>query len=312
MKRAVTLVALLTMVTRSGLAAQAGTVARCPGPRAGAPSIDSAQLIRDLSALAADSMEGRRMGTPGAARARAYLLSRMAAIGLDTVPGGRQQAFGDEGGVNLVGQVRGTGRGPVILLTAHYDHLGVRGGQVFNGADDNASGTAAVLAIAGGLMRDRPTHSVLVVLFDGEESGLRGARAFVRVPPLPLDSVLLLINVDMVSRSVVGELFAVGPRHRPGLVPLVERAACAAEVKLMFGHDRDARGKDDWTTQSDQAPFHAAGVPFIYVGVEDHADYHRPTDDVSAIDPGFYTRATRAIAALVRQADANPAAAARR
>lgn len=246
------------------------------------------------------------MGTAGAARARAYLTSRMAALGLDTVPGGRQQPFGDDGGVNLIGLIRGKAPGPVILLTAHYDHLGIQGGEVYNGADDNASGTAATLAIAASLMRDRPQHSVLVVLFDGEESGLRGARAFVKAPPIPLDSILIVINLDMVSRSAAGELFAVGPGHRPQLAALVEGAACASGVKLMLGHDKGAGGSGDWTQQSDQAPFHAAGVPFIYLGVEDHPDYHQATDDVNAIDPDFYLEAARASAAVLRQADANP------
>ena len=102
---------------------------------------------------------------------------------------------------------------------------------------------------------------------------------------------------------------AVIARYRPGLVPLVEGAACASDVKLMFGHDKGE--PDDWMPQSDQQPFHRAGVPFIYLGVEDHEDYHQPTDDVSAIDPAFYVGATRAIAALVHQADAHPAAARR-
>jgi hypothetical protein len=289
--------------------AQAASMASCRGPRVAPPAIDSVQLLRDLSALAADSMEGRAMGTAGAARARAYLVARMQAMGLEPVGEGLQHPFGRDGGVNLMGLVPGTTPGPFILVTAHYDHLGVRGGQVYNGADDNASGTAAALAIAGGLLRNRPRHPVLIVLFDGEESGLEGARAFTKAPPFPLDSILIDINLDMVSRNASGELFAVGPRYRPGLVPLVEGAACASDVKLMFGHDKGE--PDDWMPQSDQQPFHRAGVPFIYLGVEDHEDYHQPTDDVSAIDPAFYVGATRAIAALVHQADAHPAAARR-
>lgn len=305
--RSVTGVALLLGALRAlPLAAQEGVPATCTAPRGTAPVIDSAQLLRDLSVLAADTMEGRRMGTPGAVRARAFLLQRMADVGLEPLPGGFEQPFGTDGGVNLVGVIPGTKPGPAIVLTAHYDHLGTRGGTIYNGADDNASGTAAVLAIASMLVKQRPAHPVIVALFDGEEAGLLGSRAFMRHPPVPADSMLLNINLDMVSRSDAGQLFAVGPGYLPSLVGLVEAAACTADVTLMLGHDKGSR--DDWMPQSDQAPFHAAGVPFLYLGVEDHPDYHRPTDDVAAIDPGFFVRSVRAIASVVRAADAQPPA----
>ena len=77
----------------------------------------------------------------------------------------------------------------------------------------------------------------------------------------------------------------------------------------MLGHDKGWSGSEDWTMQSDQGVFHGIGIPFVYFGVEDHPDYHQPTDDVSRIDAGFFAAATRAIALFVVLVDANPAAA---
>ena len=113
----------------------------------------------------------------------------------------------------------------------------------------------------------------------------------------------------MVSRSANRQLFAVGPKRYPSLVPYLASTACSAQLALMLGHDKGWPDSEDWTMQSDQGVFQEAGIPFTYFGVEDHADYHRPTDDVSRIDPGFFVAATRAIALYVSLVDASPAAA---
>jgi len=287
--------------------------------------IDTARLNRDLGVLAHDSMEGRLVGTPGSARARAFLVERLREIGVEPlgpgIAGGaaapetagygvsfdatRAQDTAPVQGVNLVGRIPGTGPGaPVIVLGAHYDHLGIRDGEVFNGADDNASGTAAVLAIAEQLQTARPTHTVVVALFDAEEGGLRGARAFVAAPPVPLGDVALMVNLDMVGRNEAGELYAVGTYHRPSLLPLVEGVAEGAPVTLLTGHDRpDLPPGDDWTNASDHGPFHQAGVPFLYFGVEDHPDYHQPTDTADGIQPDFHAAATETVLRVLEAAD---------
>jgi hypothetical protein len=285
-----------------------GTAVECRAARVAPLAIDSAQLLTDLSVLAADSMEGRGFGTAGGARARAYLLRRMRSIGLDTFPAGALQEVRARGlqatGANVIGYVRGTSGGrETIVITAHYDHLGVQEGEVYNGADDNASGTAALLALAAWFRAHAPRHHLLFVAMDGEELGLLGARRFVEASPVPLSDIRLNLNFDMVGRNERGELQVVGPGHRPTLLPLVERASCAAEVRLMLGHDTGASRRDDWTSQSDHALFHANDIPFLYFGVEDHPDYHRATDEVERIDAGFFVRATRTLAAVVVAVD---------
>src|SRR5690606_38103042 len=97
---------------------------------------------------------------------------------------------------------------------------------------------------------------------------------------------------------------AAGPGRCPALVPLVDATARCAPVTLRRGHDTDAVGRaDDWTTQSDHVVFHRLGIPFVYFGVEDHPDYHRPGDSPDRAMPGFYVGAVRTVADLIRRDD---------
>jgi len=312
----------------SGIAsvADAGTVASSTPPgaagtpgtsAAGSPAaihaIDTERLLRDLSILAHDSMEGRRTATEGIQRARAFLLKEFEALGLTPTDDGYELPFtfrstaGGEAvsGVNLVGFVEGSEFPErFLVVSAHYDHLGVRGNEIYNGADDNASGTAALLALASHFREQPPRHSILLAAFDAEEMGLRGARAFVASPPIPLSSIVMNINLDMVSRSEVGELYAAGTHHYPFLASLVDEVAAVAPVTLLRGHDTpDLPPGDDWTMASDHAAFHEVGIPFTYFGVEDHAGYHDPSDTFENITPEFYGDAVTTILTFLRRVD---------
>ena len=273
------------------------------------PQLDSARLIANLSTLAADSMEGRRIGTPGGARARAFLLREFTRIGLAPAKDSFPAPFvakgraGEVSGVNVVGMLRGTKHADrYLVVSAHYDHLGVRNGVIYNGADDNASGTAAVLAMAQWFKAHPPENSIIFALFDGEESGLLGAKAFLETPPVPLERIVADVNLDMVSRNEKGELYASGASPYPVMKPLLDSIAKIAPVKLILGHDTGA-GQDNWIQQSDQGPFHTKKIPFVYFGVEDHPDYHKPGDKVGHIEPGFYYRCAQTIAEFVRRLD---------
>lgn len=305
---------ILSLIVASAVSVSAASAQSAPR-RPAVPVLDSAQLVRDLYVLAADSMEGRRVGTPGGAKARAYLLRRLNTLGVAPLKDSLPVHFASAGrggdttrGVNLVGVVRGTQTPDrYIVLTAHYDHVGVREGAVYPGADDNASGTSAVLAIAGWLKKNPPKHSVVLALFDGEEGGLRGARAFVANPPVPLAQMIANVNLDMVGRNEKGELYAAGATPNPQLRPLLEALAAVAPVTLKLGHD-SGTGSDNWTSQSDHGAFHAQKVPWVYFGVEDHPDYHKPTDFPNRIEPGFFYRAAQTIAEFVTRLDAAPPA----
>jgi Zn-dependent M28 family amino/carboxypeptidase len=156
-------------------------------------------------------------------------------------------------------------------------------------------------------MRARPAHSILFALVDGEESGELGSRAFVADPPVPLEKMLIDVNMDMIGRNISNELYAAGPAKYPQLRPLADASvACSpSPVILKVGHDSGGRGYD-WTNQSDQGAFHAKGIPFIYFGEEDHPDYHRPGDSADRLMPAFFVNAARLVADFVRRFDEQP------
>ena len=278
------------------------------------PAVDGVQLLKDLETLAADDMEGRLPGTPGAAKARAYILRRYKEAGIQPIGDSYERPFafrgrgdsGDRSGVNLVGVVRGTREpGRFIVLTAHFDHLGVRNGEVFNGADDNASGVAALLAVASRISAGKPAHSVVFAALDAEETGLNGARAFLADPPVPREAIAMNVNLDMVARDAKNILFASGTFHYPFLKAYLKDVA-RPPVVLRLGHDApNVKGEDDWTRDSDHYPFHQAGIPFIYFGVEDEAQHHKATDDAETVTKEFFVGAANTILAAVRAFDAN-------
>ncbi len=273
---------------------------------------DAGKLIEDVRALSADDMEGRSPERPSMAKARAYVKRRFTEAGLKPIGTAFEQEFeirgrGESGaikGVNYVGLIAGKkNAGKYIVITAHYDHLGVRNGEVFNGADDNASGTAALFAIASYFAKNQPDHSLIFVALDAEEKGLVGARHFVANPPVAKESLILNVNMDMIGRNDKNELYAAGAFSYPQLKPILEKVQTKASVKLLLGHDDPKLGMGDWTNQSDQAAFHAAKIPFIYFGVEDHKDYHKSTDDFGNIQPDFYVKAVETIIESIRFLD---------
>jgi Zn-dependent M28 family amino/carboxypeptidase len=287
-------------------------VAGCATREPAAP-LNGEVLMRDVRVLAADDMEGRRISTPGGEKARAYVEGRFRDAGLKPVQGGWTQAFettvkarpGETlRGANVWGMIPGSDRSDrYIVVSAHYDHLGVRDGQIYNGADDDASGVAALLAIAERLSRTRPRHSILFVAYDGEEGGLLGARWFMAHPPAPLDSLLVNVNLDMVGRGDRGELYVTGTRVNPSLRSVVEAAAAGLPLKVLFGHEDPADKANDWTNQSDHWVFAEKSKPFLYFGVEDHPDYHKPTDDADKIPTPFFGAAATVILRTVQGLD---------
>lgn len=292
---------------------QGGIAVQRPAPADDASAaryVERDQLMKDLAALASPEFAGRRTATEGGIKARHWVSEQFQAVRL--APGGTDgylQPFSfthDSGqrmllpgrgapteyrdAANVIGVVRGSDSAALpIVLSAHYDHLGTHEGAVYAGADDNASGVAVLLAAARYFAANAPRHPIVFAAFDAEELGLRGARTYVASRPVGRTAALN-VNLDMVSRSDRNEIFAAGTYHYPQLRPPLEAVQQRAAVKILFGHDRPMRAAgrvEDWTRLSDHAAFHDAGIPFVYFGVEDHPDYHQPTDTVEKIDPQF-------------------------
>jgi len=274
--------------------------------------LDTLQLLHDVKALSADSMQGRKSCTAGSQKARRYILAAFKENNLRAFNGSFKQVFSFstrgttcDSATNLAGYFPGTSSSLCLVLSAHYDHLGLVNGQIYPGADDNASGVAALLAIMDYFSRQQPRHTLIFAFFDGEEAGLHGARAFVDTPPVDRKKIALNVNLDMVSRSEKNELYVAGAFHYPFLKPYLSQLAQTSAVQLRLGHDQGENAGDNWTASSDHAPFHARGIPFAYFGVEDHSDYHRPSDVFANIEPKFFINAAATILAAVLVFDEN-------
>ncbi|WP_300551827.1 M20/M25/M40 family metallo-hydrolase [Maricaulis sp.] len=279
-------------------------------------ALDRTQLLDDLRILAADDMEGREAGTEGSARARAYLIERFEEAGIAMIGDTYESPFTyqtrvDTGevhnGINLIGRIEGTGDSDhTMVVSAHYDHVGMRDGEIWNGADDNASGVAAMLAVAADFAANPPEHDVIFAALDAEERGLQGAYHFVANPPVDREDITFNLNLDMVAMSEDRILWAVGTYHYPFLVPVVEAVAARSSVNLPMGYDEptDVPGAD-WTLLTDSGAFHRAGIPFIYLGVDFHPHYHQPTDTYENMTLEFFQDASETIVDFAREADAN-------
>ena len=306
-------VALFLLLAAVLLAQTQNTAKKAPlAPKS--KTISAERLLEDAKTLSTDEMKGRNSGSAEIVKAREFVVKRFKEVGLKPFADSYLQEFEFKNrrtsetvkGANVVGFVKGK-KNPEkhIVVTAHYDHVGVEKGEIHNGADDNASGTAALFAIAEYFRKSRPANSLVFVAFDAEEQGLQGSRHFVANLPVVKESVLLNVNMDMVARGDRNELYAAGAFHYPFLKPYLEAAQKNAPVKLLLGHDDPKLGSNDWTSQSDHAAFHREKIPFVYFGVEDHADYHKPTDDFDKIPQGFYVSAVETILSVIKIFDKN-------
>jgi hypothetical protein len=276
--------------------------------------VDRAQILADVEYLASDELEGRLTGTEGNRLAQQYIEERFEALGIATFGDSYRHLFdhtnrrtGQEftDAVNLIGYIAGSEHPDrYIVVTAHYDHLGMRNGEIYNGADDNASGTGGLMAAARYFTDHQPENSIIFIAFDAEEQGIGGARYFVENPVVPLEQIVMNVNMDMISANFENELYAVGTYHYPFLKPLVEEFTEGAPVNVLFGYDSD-EWEQDWTMSSDHGPFHEKGIPFVYFGVEDHPNYHQPTDTFENINPDFYVDAVLTIIGVIEGLDRN-------
>ncbi len=205
---------------------------------------------------------------------------------------------------NVVGLLRGRDPGAgAVILGAHYDHLG-RGnssslapdrlGEVHNGADDNASGVAALVELARVFAAGPlPRRTLVFAAFSGEELGILGSSHFASHPPVPLDSVQAMINMDMVGRPKDGKITVGGVGSSPGFAEEVKRAGEA--VGLGVSTSKSGYGASDHTA------FYTRGVPVLFFFSGLHEDYHKPSDDWEKIDREGIAGVTRMVQAVARE-----------
>lgn len=244
-------------------------------------------LKKHVSILAADSLEGRGIGTNGREKARDYIVNEFIKAGLTPFNDSYLQPFRFRQNLswidcnNIVGFVEGSDpklKNEYIVVGAHYDHLGYEVEDqdtiYYLGADDNASGTAGVIELAKhfGQLEEKPKRSIIFICFDAEESGLYGAYHFADNPPILKEQIKLMFSLDM-----IGMLATYGGLDLKGLGLLkdgeavVEKLANTLDIKLK---DKSPQVEQ----QTDTAPFGEIGVPAVHVFTGLESPYHKPED----------------------------------
>jgi hypothetical protein len=275
-----------------------------PAHPAPAPGSDSASIAADIAYLASPALAGRLIGTPGNDSAAAYIARRYRTLGLRALAAGYKQPFvahppvreGPRPSIatqNVFALIPGRDdalRGEYVVIGAHFDHLGAstdgaldpeaRG--VRRGADDNASGTAAVLALAARFARQPARRSIIVANFSGEEQGLLGSSYFVDHTPVPVDSIDAMLNFDMVGRLRNDKLLVFGVATANEWPSIVE--AANTQPRLAIAAQGDGFGP------SDHSSFYAKNVPVLHFFTDQHEDYHKVTDVPEHINAGGEAR----------------------
>ncbi len=272
-------------------------VAAC-GPAVGQPAPTSA-IGADIGFLASPALGGREAGSPGADSAAEFLAERYQHLGLrpafhlpcDAAPSCPEsyfQPFNITRGVaqNVATVADGSDpllRAQFIVLGAHYDHLGrsptfaldrERGFAIRPGADDNASGTAALLELAR-RFRDRPARrSILIVNFDAEELGLIGSRVFLNSAPVPPRAMTFMLNLDMIGRLRDNRLFIEGNRER-AMRALIDSAVAAVGLRADYIANAG---------RSDHATFLDGSIDAVALSTGYHVDYHTASDIAARIN----------------------------
>lgn len=290
----------------------------CPDPEA---------LIGDLQGglahvryLADDLLEGRAVATRGERCAGDYIAARFRAFGLE--PAGRDGTYfqswtvrsdNPHGGAvhgearNVVAILRGSHAAAeqVLVIGAHYDHLGLGGlgslspdatGTVHNGADDNASGTAVLLEAARALASGPAlAQDILFIAFTGEERGLWGSAHYVSEPLLPLDGTVAMLNLDMVGRVRNDALTVFGTGTAEEWNEILERANTRIAAPL------DLRFNSDGFGASDHTSFYARGIPVLHFFSNTHTEYHRVEDDWELVNADGMDQVVELVTAVVRE-----------
>ena len=256
-------------------------------------------LEAGVSYLAADELGGRASNTPGDEATRKYIADAFKCAGLQPAgTDGYQQAFVAPDGThaaNVIGYFPGTDAtlsGDIIVVGAHHDHLGIKNSQVYNGANDNASGTISIIAIARAIKAAQPKRTVAFIGFGYEEhdGNCEGSEYYAAHAPakLPINRTRYMVNLDMVGTySFANELTiygaSTGSKGRTALDTLAPSYS-----GLSFVHSGNAAADD-----SDFQAFADRQVPYVYFETWDEACYHQPCDDAARIDYANMSRIAR-------------------
>ena len=296
-------------------------------------TIVAEDLRKHLSILASDSLEGRETGRPGQKMAADYIMNHFKEIGIPPykrnkyyqkfkVKSGRHLCKCDDcdmsfiktifsnkkiKGENVLGYIEGTDlKEELIVVTAHYDHLGKHDSLIFNGADDDASGTVAAMEIAEAFMLAKkegsaPRRSVLIMAVSGEEKGLLGSKYYTDNPVYPLENTIANLNIDMIGR--IGDfkknenyVYLIGSdmlsQELHNISEEVNKKHIGLELDYTFNKEDDP---NRYYYRSDHYNFAKNNIPVIFYFNGIHEDYHKPTDTIEKINFKKIEKITRLI-----------------
>lgn len=293
---------------------------------------DTLAIRHDVEYLASAALEGRGTGTAGNDSAASYIARRFESLRLGMLPNGcpspagtlaprcsrkyfqpflARSAAAAHAGLpselptqNVVAVLRGSDPSladEYVVLGAHFDHLGRSGATALdpdsgdairNGADDNASGTSVVMELARLLSRQPPRRSVIFITFSGEELGLLGSQHFVEDSPVPVESIVTMLNFDMVGRLRNDRVIVYGVETATEMRALVDSANGGTGLQV--------RGVGDGFGPSDHSSFYARGIPVLHFFTDLHEDYHRATDDAHKVSAAGIARIVQFSEGVVR------------
>jgi len=303
----------LAVVLAPALSAQSS--ANEPDPRV---SVTPGEILEHIDVLASELFEGREAATKGERRAAGYIVSNLK-------DAGRLQPAGPEGSWyqpfelmlrdepaearNVLAMLPGNDpelSHEVIVIGAHYDHVGYghsgnsldKAGDIHNGADDNASGSATLIDLATSLANSgwKPRRTIMFQWYSGEELGLLGSRHYVNQPMFPLDDHVFMINMDMVGRLTGRRLLVGGTGTTPGMSELAQ--GYCDELGL------DMLDDPPGSAPSDNSSFYDKGIPCMFLFTGLHTDYHRAGDDAYKVNARGSADIGRLARRLVEQIDA--------
>jgi hypothetical protein len=273
-------------------------------------TITSKDLIKHLYIVSSDEMEGRETGSKGQKKAGEYLINQYKSNAISfpkgatdfyqRVPAAFLNAKRNENlpdSANIWAYIEGSEKpNEIIVISAHYDHVGIKDGEVYNGADDDGSGTVALLEIAQAFAIAKkeghgPKRSILFLHMTGEEHGLLGSSYYSEHPLFPMAKTITDINIDMIGRhdefhnDSSNYVYLIGSDYLSTDLFNICEAANKNYVNLSLDYKfNDRADPNRFYYRSDHYNFAKNGVPSVFLFSGVHADYHKPTDEVDKIE----------------------------
>jgi Zn-dependent M28 family amino/carboxypeptidase len=273
-------------------------------------TISASNLKTNLYIIAGDEMEGRNTGEPGQKRAGKYLISQYEKMGVSYPKEGNgwyqkvpsefmARSFSPKLGdsENIWAYIEGSEKPEeVIVISAHYDHVGMKNGEVFNGADDDGSGTVALLEIAKAFQQAKkdghgPKRSILFLHVTGEEHGLHGSRYYSENPLFPLKNTVADLNIDMIGRRDEPHndngnyVYLIGSDRLSTDLHKISEQANKEYTKLNLDYKyNDRKDPERIYFRSDHYNFAKKGIPSLFYFNGVHADYHKESDTADKIE----------------------------